>query len=77
MILEMSWWVKIRADMVGLPKLQGREPEDRERVLAREDRKGDRQILQAESCTLSPLKYIPELFLDNFFIICIGIVFIR
>ena len=74
MILEMSWWVKIRADMGGLPRLRGREPEDRERVLAREDRKGDRQILQAESCTLSPLKYIPELFLDNLCIICIGIV---
>ena len=57
-----------------LPRLQGREPEAQGRVLAREDRKGDRQILQAESCTLSPLKYIPELFLDNLCIICIGIV---
>ena len=51
-----------KADMGWLPRLQGREPEDRERVLAREDRKGDRQILQAGSCTLSPLKYILELF---------------
>ena len=38
-----------------LPRLQGKEPEARERVLAREDRKRDRQILQAGSCMLSPL----------------------
>ena len=44
-----------KADMVGLPRLRGREPEDRGRVLAREGQKTDRQILQAGSCRLSPL----------------------